>query len=95
MSDASTLKFNTYRQGCCWCVNIYIEDYPYKDATGGCPQMKLRLTEEQYCAIAAWCKQTFEQDRVRRTGYSTFWFKSKKDLDWFMLRWAAVDSSAI
>lgn len=42
--------------------------------------------EEQYVEINSWCIKTLGYSA--RTAYNVFEFKKRRDLDWFMLRWA-------
>jgi hypothetical protein len=41
--------------------------------------------EDKYVEINDWCKATLKYHA--RTAYHIFEFKSKKDLEWFILRW--------
>jgi hypothetical protein len=51
--------------------------------------------ENVYHDIKNWCEKTFKTwlypRRVKRMSYTQFHFKSKKDLDWFILHWSSVD----
>lgn len=51
--------------------------------------------EAEYQRMADWCynqlKTWLKPRRARRMSYSEFWFKSKKDADWFILYWSAID----
>lgn len=42
--------------------------------------------EQEYVKINDWCKETFGYHA--RTAYHIFEFKSRPDLDWFILRWS-------
>lgn len=42
--------------------------------------------EAQYQEINAWCISTIKYHA--RTAYHVFEFKTKKDLEWFLLRWS-------
>jgi len=42
--------------------------------------------EEQYVEINNWCIATFGYHA--RTAYHVFELKTKKELEWFLLRWA-------
>ena len=42
-------------------------------------------SEEQYVEINQWCIDILKYHA--RTAYHVFEFKSKRDLDWFLLRW--------
>lgn len=57
------------------------------------------LDEAQYARMASWCQLTFNTKvhprRARRMAYADFWFASKRDLDWFILNWASVDSKDV
>lgn len=55
-----------------------------------------RYTDNNIDEIICWCAQQFGipqapghriQRRWRRTGFTTFHFREKKDRDWFILRW--------
>lgn len=51
--------------------------------------------EADYQKIAQWCESAFKTKRfprrARRMSYAEFWFKSKKDADWFILYWSSID----
>lgn len=53
------------------------------------------FSESDYEEMSKWCNMTFkvweDPKRARRMSYTQFWFKSKKDLDWFILYWSGVD----
>jgi hypothetical protein len=55
------------------------------------------FNETDYQKMAEWCYHTFKTwltpKRARRMGYNQFFFKSKKDADWFILHWSGVDIS--
>lgn len=55
------------------------------------------FSEDDYQKMQAWIYSTLKTwlwpKRARRMGYNEFWFKSKKDADWFMLYWSGVDIS--
>jgi hypothetical protein len=57
------------------------------------------LEESQYNRMAEWCAKTFHTEtqvlRARRMSYDSFWFSSKRDLNWFVLYWSGVDSAAV
>jgi len=42
--------------------------------------------EEEYQEINQWCIDTLKYHA--RTAYHVFEFKTKKDLEWFLLRWS-------
>ena len=90
------LEFDVGVRSNYWNVNIWArktgwqyESYPYREY----------LTEEQYVRLLQWCHKTFhtskDRYRIRRMSYADFWFKHKKDLDWFILCWSGVDSDLI
>jgi hypothetical protein len=84
------LRFEIEKHKRIWRVNIWVSSDN---------QSRDYLEEIQYEKISQWCKATFcskfQSDRVRRMSYADFWFKNKKDLDWFLLKWAGVDSNDI
>jgi hypothetical protein len=53
------------------------------------------FSESDYDEMSKWCQLTFKAwenpNRARRMSFTQFWFKSKKDLDWFILHWSGVD----
>jgi hypothetical protein len=55
------------------------------------------FSEDDYQKMQHWCYNTFKTwltpQRAKRMSYNQFWFKSKKDADWFMLYWGGVDIS--
>jgi hypothetical protein len=55
------------------------------------------FSESTYQDISKWCYNTFKTyiwpRRARRMSYTQFWFKNKKDLDWFVLYWSGIDIS--
>ncbi len=55
------------------------------------------FNEPTYQLMADWCYNNFKTwlkpKRARRMAYNDFWFKSKKDADWFILYWSGIDIS--
>ena len=49
-------------------------------------QFREPYPEEVYVEINQWCIETLGYHA--RTAYHVFEFKKKKDLNWFLLRWA-------
>lgn len=53
------------------------------------------FNEDTYQTMSQWCYNQFKTwltpKRARRMAYNDFWFKSKKDVDWFILYWSGVD----
>ena len=51
--------------------------------------------EDDYQKMTSWCYETFKTwltpRRARRMAFNQFYFKSKKDADWFMLYWGGID----
>jgi hypothetical protein len=86
------LSFEITKRKKYWCVNVSVR-YPAN------PYRREYLEEHQYENIYHWCRTTFDKNidvyRVRRMSYADFWFKNKKDLDWFLLKWSGVDISSI
>ena len=44
------------------------------------------MSEELYQEINEWCIKIFKYNA--RTAYHIFEFKSKRDLEWFLLKWS-------
>jgi len=68
-----------YRQhGRKWLAEVWADDMvPLNEATP--------YSEAEYQEINQWCIDTLKYHA--RTAYHVFEFKSKRDLDWFLLRW--------
>jgi hypothetical protein len=53
------------------------------------------FNEAVYQMMSNWCYEKFKTwltpRRARRMSFNQFYFKSKKDADWFMLYWAGID----
>ena len=53
------------------------------------------FNEDTYQSMTKRCYNHFKTwltpKRARRMSYNEFWFKSKKDADWFILYWSGVD----
>jgi len=91
MSNSKSVKpeFNIIEKDKYWSVEIfwysYDRDYEFKET----------FSEEIYQKITDWCNDTFKTwlypKRVRRMSYNTYYFSSKRDLDWFILNWSGVD----
>ncbi len=51
--------------------------------------------ETTYQLMSEWCYKQFKTwltpRRARRMSYDNFWFRSKKDADWFILYWSGID----
>jgi hypothetical protein len=51
--------------------------------------------EATYQNMSQWCYNHFKTwltpKRARRMSYDNFWFRSKKDADWFILYWSGID----
>lgn len=89
------LEFDIEKRHIYWCVTVYtLENIFDDDLTYREP-----LNEPQYVRMAEWCANTFQTDqnklRARRMSYDSFWFTSKRDMDWFILSWSGVDSGAV
>jgi len=56
------------------------------------------FSEEDYRKMQDWIYSALKTwlwpKRARRMSYNEFWFKNKRDLDWFVLYWSGVDISA-
>lgn len=91
-------QFRVERNGTYWTVDIY---YITQSEQGSLFQdwdgFEEPFSEADYQKMQNWLYNTLKTyiwpKRARRMGYNTFWFKSKKDLDWFILYWSGVDIS--
>ena len=88
------LEFDVSIRSKYWNLNIWARK-PEVDYDA-CPYREY-LTEDQYVRLLRWGQKTFHKgkNRIRRMSYADFWFKNKKDLDWFILCWSGVDSDLI
>jgi hypothetical protein len=90
------LEFDIGSKDQFWTVEVWVAEprEPLPDEV----HFREYLEEVQYQRIADWCSSTFHTQnrplRARRMSYDTFWFSSKRDLDWFILHWSGVDSTA-
>jgi hypothetical protein len=88
------LEFDIDKPDRFWTVRIYTLETLFEDA-----QFDEPLNEEQYQRMADWCAIIFRTQnhpyRARRMSYDSFWFSSKRDLDWFILHWSGVDSDDV
>jgi len=68
-----------YRQhGRKWLAEVWADDMVP-------PDKSTPYSEAEYQEINQWCIDTLKYHA--RTAYHVFEFKSKRDLDWFLLRW--------
>lgn len=76
-----------------WIVDVFCIDQ--QGLFGDWEGFEEPFSEIVYADMAKWGNFTFkswaEPKRFRRMGFNQFWFKSKKDLDWFVLYWSGVD----
>lgn len=78
-----------------WTVDVFYIADGFR--SGAFPELEIEETfnESTYQKMAKWCSDNFKTwlkpRRARRMSYTQFWFKSKKDLDWFVLYWSGVD----
>lgn len=78
-----------------WTVEIFYiateDNQPFDDWAG----FEEPFNEEVYQKMTSWCYSTFKTyiwpKRARRMSYNQFWFKRRKDLDWFILHWSSID----
>jgi hypothetical protein len=88
-------QFRTDQRDGFWTVEVfYITDTTqplFQDWDG----FEEPFSEEDYQKMQHWCYKTFRTwltpRRARRMSFNQFWFKNKKDLDWFILHWSGVD----
>ena len=74
------MEISFHRNGRKWVADVWPEQPP--EDTG---QVNFS-TEDDYVEINNWCIETLKYHA--RTAYSTFEFKSRRDLEWFVLRWS-------
>jgi hypothetical protein len=87
------------RQGF-WTVDVYyVVNEEQQTLFGDWEGFEEPFSETDYEEMSKWCQLTFKvwenPKRARRMSYNQFWFKSKKDLDWFILYWSGVDFDAV
>jgi hypothetical protein len=78
-----------------WIVDVYYVTHDQESLFADWNGFEEPFNEETYQKMSGWCYNQFKTwlkpKRARRMGYTQFWFQSKKDLDWFVLYWSAVD----
>jgi hypothetical protein len=93
-----TPQFRTDQRDGFWTVDVYYistteQGSLFSDWDG----WEEPFNEETYQQMAKWCYSTFKTyiwpRRARRMSFTQFWFRNKKDLDWFVLYWSSVDIS--
>ena len=89
------LEFDFSKRDKFWTVTVYSLESIFGDDS----EFREPLNETQYQTMADWCAIIFRTQnhpyRARRMSYDSFWFVSKRDLDWFVLHWSTVDSTAV
>ena len=63
-----------------WLAEVWSSDIVHVD------DERQPYPEEQYQEMNQWCINTLKYHA--RTAYHVFEFKTKKDLEWFLLRWS-------
>lgn len=85
------LEFDIELKNKHWVVTVYVLEEIFGDKQ----LFREPLNEAQYAQMADWCQTVFQTDRrpnrAKRSSYDSFQFKSKRDLDWFILHWSSVD----
>ena len=85
------LEFDIELKNKYWVVTVYVLEEIFGDKQ----LFREPLNEVQYAQMADWCQTVFQTDRrpnrAKRSSYDSFQFKSKRDLDWFILHWSSVD----
>jgi hypothetical protein len=81
-----------------WTADVfYITHDDQPDMFSDCGGFEEPFNEDTYQSMTKWCYNTLKTyiwpRRARRMSYNQFWFKNKKDLDWFVLYWSGVDIS--
>lgn len=89
------LEFEIDRRDKFWTVKVFTLENIFEDNDGPFEEL---LNEVQYQKLGDWCSLVFHVQnqpyRARRMSYDTFWFSSKRDLDWFVLYWSGIDSDS-
>jgi hypothetical protein len=89
-------QFRIDQRGEYWCVDVfYISDNSQEPLFQDWEGFEEPFSEDDYQRMKQWCDNTFKTwlapRRARRMAYNQFYFKSKRDLDWFILHWSGVD----
>ena len=90
-------KFRIERRGSVWAVDVFYVTDDQQTLFSDWEGFEEPFDEITYQKMSEWCYKTFKTwlwpKRARRMSYTQFWFKDKKDLDWFILYWSGVDIS--
>ena len=91
-------QFRTDQKDGFWTVYVfYVTDSEQGSLFSDWDGFEEPFDEVTYQKMAEWCRTTFKTyiwpRRARRMSYGDFWFRDKKDLDWFILYWSGVDIS--
>jgi hypothetical protein len=85
-----------------WTVDVFYivdEEHQQQPLFGDWGGFEEPFSESTYDEMSKWCQMTFKAwenpKRARRMSFNQFWFKSKKDLDWFILHWSGVDLDSV
>ncbi len=89
-------NFRTDQKDGFWTVDIfYISSTEQGDLFSEWGGFEEPFDENTYQKMSEWCYKTFKTyiwpRRARRMSYTQFWFKNKKDMDWFILHWSGID----
>jgi hypothetical protein len=87
------------RQGF-WTLDVfYIVNEEQQALFGDWDGFEEPFSECSYEEMSKWGNFTFKcwenPKRFRRMSFNQFWFKSKRDLDWFVLHWSGVDLDSV
>lgn len=93
-----TPQFRVEERNNQWVVEVYYitnsEQGNLFDDWGGFEEP---FSESDYQKMQDWIYSTLKTwlwpKRARRMSFNQFWFKSKRDADWFILYWSGVDIS--
>lgn len=91
-----TPQFRITKIGRFWSVDVYyISSSEQRGFFTDWDGFEEPFSEKTYQSMTKWCYDTFKTyihpKRVRRMGYTQYYFENKKDLDWFVMYWSGVD----
>jgi hypothetical protein len=90
-----TPSFRSDQQDGFWIVDVFYVTTEQESLFSDWAGFEEPFNEETYQKMSTWCYNTFKTyiwpKRARRMSYTQFWFKNKRDLDWFILYWSGVD----
>lgn len=85
-------EFRLGKKNHSWAINVY---YTANEEDALWAGLEMTFSENEYQQMSAWCDRAFRTwltpRRARRMAFDEFHFGSKRDADWFVLFWSAVD----